>query len=325
VTNPTAQAALPLWEIPSGATLRLINVSENETYMVEADGFKAILRLHRIGYHTKHAIECELAWSAALARDADIITPVAIAGRDGALIQTVTLDGLPPRHAVLFEFIEGEHPSEDQDLAAAFENLGALAAKTHQHSVDWQRPEPFERLTWDLDSVFSPTANWGDWRDAPNVTTDIRRVLERVERVVIHRLNAFGKTSENYGLIHADMRLANLLIKDGDTRLIDFDDCGSGWFLYDFAAAISFMEDHPQIPTLRAAWVKGYRVHRPLSDDEEAVIDSLIMLRRMALLAWIGSHMEATEPQALAPDFARVTAELGKVYLEKMSLLTRPD
>ena len=39
------------------------------------------------------------------------------------------------------------------------------------------------------------------------------------------------------------------------------------------------------------------------------------MLRRMALLAWIGSHIEAPEPQELAPDFARVTAELGEEYL----------
>jgi hypothetical protein len=37
----------------------------------------------------------------------------------------------------------------------------------------------------------------------------------------------------------------------------------------------------------------------------------------MALLAWIGSHIEAPEPQALAPDFARVTAELGAAWLEK--------
>ena len=316
--NQLAIAALSLWDLPKRAKVQLINVSENETYLVEAPDFKAILRLHRIGYHTKRAIECELAWSAALSRDTGIETPRAIAGRNGTLVQTTTPDGLPPQHAVLFEFIEGDHPNEDQDLAPAFENLGVLAAKTHLHSLDWQRPEPFERLTWDLDSVFGETANWGDWRDAPNVTIDIRRILERVERVVTHRLNAFGQSPDRYGLIHADMRLANLLIHKGRARLIDFDDCGFGWFLYDFAAAISFMEDHPQIPALKGAWIKGYRQFRPLSDEEEFEIDSFVMLRRVALLAWIGSHKEATEPQALAPDFARVTAELGVEYLAKM-------
>lgn len=318
LTNPIAIAALPLWDIPNDAELRLINVSENETYLIEGPDFKAVLRLHRIGYHSKRAIECELAWSAAIKSDTGILTPHVIAGRDGASIQTITLNGLPPQHAVLFEFIEGEHPNEEQDLIPAFHNLGALAAKTHLHTTEWERPEPFERLTWDLDSVFGDDTNWGDWRKAPNVTNDIRRILERVERVVIHRLKAFGQAADRYGLIHADMRLANLLVKDGDTRLIDFDDCGFGWYLYDFAAAISFMEDHPQIPALRAAWVEGYRAHRALSEFEEAELDSFVMLRRMALLAWIGTHMESTEPQALAPDFAKVTAELGKKYLAIM-------
>ncbi|WP_137389966.1 phosphotransferase enzyme family protein [Rhodoligotrophos defluvii] len=94
---------------------------------------------------------------------------------------------------------------------------------------------------------------------APNVTPEIRTLLERLKRELISRLATFGKSSDRYGLIHADMRLANLLIDDGMTRLIDFDDCGFGWFLYDFAAGVSFIEDHPQVPALKAAWVKGYR------------------------------------------------------------------
>lgn len=300
---------LHLWDIPSNATPTLINVSENETYLVEAEGFKAVLRVHRKGYNSERAIECELEWSAALPLE----TPVAIAGRDGKLVQTDN-----GRFMVLFHFIEGTHPDENQDLTTSFQELGRIAAQTHTHSQNWHRPDNFERLSWDLPAVFGENAHWGDWRDAPNVTNDIRRILERVERVVNHRLNAFGQTSENYGLIHADMRLANLLVEGDKTRLIDFDDCGFGWFLYDFAAAISFIEDHPQIPTLREAWVKGYREFRPLSDDEVFEIDSFVMLRRMALLAWIGSHMDSTEPQVLAPDFARVTAELGVEYLAKM-------
>ena len=300
---------LHLWDIPTDATTTLINVSENETYLVEDGEFKAVLRVHRQGYNSERAIECELEWSAAL----PLNTPAAITGLDGKLVQNAG-----GRFLVLFEFIEGSHPDESEDLSAAFQELGRIAAQTHTHSQNWQRPEAFERMSWSLPEVFGATPHWGDWRAAPNVTTDIRRILERVERVVKHRLNAFGQTQENYGLIHADMRLANLLVEGDETRLIDFDDCGFGWFLYDFAAAISFIEDHPQIPALRKAWVKGYREHRPISDSEVFEIDSFIMLRRMALLAWIGSHMEATEPQALAPDFARVTAELGIAYLAKM-------
>jgi Ser/Thr protein kinase RdoA (MazF antagonist) len=113
------------------------------------------------------------------------------------------------------------------------------------------------------------------------------------------------------------MRLANLLTDRSGTRLIDFDDCGFGWFLYDFATGISFMEDDPRVPALKAAWMRGYEKVSPLTEADRNEIDTFVMLRRMALLAWIGSHIEAPEPQALAPDFARVTAELGAAWLEK--------
>lgn len=316
-----AAQSLHLWEMPDDAAARLINISENATFMVETpSGYKAILRIHREDYHSKNAIRCEHAWSHALHEEGGVITPEVLPGKDGDEIQTARVDGLPgERHMVMFEFVEGHEPDESHDLVAPFEELGAIAAKTHVHSIGWQRPQNFERLVWDLDTVFGPNPTWGDWRDAPNVDAPIREILTLTQDVVTRRLNAFGKGADRFGLIHADMRLANLLIDKGSTRLIDFDDCGFGWFLYDFAAGISFMEDHPQIPALKAAWVKGYRTVRDLSDEDEHEIDTFVMLRRLALLAWIGSHIEVDTAAELAPTFAPVTAELATAYLAEFS------
>ena len=128
-------------------------------------------------------------------------------------------------------------------------------------------------------------------------------------------LTQLGTAPDIYGLIHADLVFENVLAGADGIRVIDFDDCGGSWYLYDFAAGISFIEDDPRVPELKAAWVRGYRSVRPLSVKEEAEIDTFVMLRRMALLAWIGSHIEAPEPQALAPDFAATTVRLGQHWL----------
>ncbi len=316
-----ANSSLRLWDLPADASARLINVSENATYLVETpDGTKqSVLRVHRENYHSERAIECELAWMQAL-RDEEVVeTPAVIPGRDGEAVQTASSADLPnPRHMVMFEFVPGEQPDEEGDLVGPFEELGGIAARLHEHAIRWQRPQPFERLVWDIDAFYGEGATWGNWRDGPNLDAAMRDVLERVQRTVIQRLRAFGQSDQRFGLVHADMRLANLLVSDGHTRLIDFDDCGLGWFLYDFAAGISFIEDHPQIPDMRAAWVEGYRKVRPLPDEDEREIDSFIMLRRMALLAWIASHIDVPEAQALAPDFARVSAELGEDYLSRL-------
>ncbi|QJF51995.1 phosphotransferase enzyme family protein [Roseobacter ponti] len=308
---------LALWDLPRDVTPRLINVSENTTWLIEnTRGFRAVLRVHREGYHSKRAIACELAWIEAL-RGADVVpTAKMFTGRNGKVIQQAGTPGLPSaRYLVLFEHLPGAAPDQTSDMTAGFSTVGAMAARCHTHVLGWQKPRPFERLVWDEEAVFGSAPTWGNWRDAPGVDEPARQVLEDVERVVCKRLDAYGKTPDRFNLIHADMRLANLLQDAEGTRLIDFDDCGTGWFMYDFAAAISFIEDDPAVPALRRAWLEGYRSVRRLDPHDEAEIDTFIMLRRMALLAWIGSHIEAPEPRTLAPHFARNTVRLGRDWL----------
>ena len=319
--NKLAISSLNLWDIPDDCIVKLINVSENATYLVSnSSGFKAILRVHRENYHTERAIECELEWIANLSNKKSVKVPGHFIGKNNKPIQEAQIEGLKnKRYLVLFEFVEGIQPDENSELEKSFEELGEIAALTHVNSINWIKPKNFERLIWDANAVFGNNATWGDWRDGPNVTNKDKQILENAEAVVCRRLNNFGKSEERYGLIHADMRLANLLIDDNGTRLIDFDDCGFGWFLYDFAAAISFMEDDPRIPNLKSNWLKGYRKIRAISENDENEIETFIMLRRMALLAWVGSHIETPEASSLAPDFSKITVQIAENYLKKFS------
>src|SRR5678815_3825513 len=92
-----AERALSRYALPSGATVELINLSENATYRVTdpATGAKWALRVHREGYHSRTAIASELQWQIALKASGAAITPTPIRGNDGELIQTVAHGGLP--------------------------------------------------------------------------------------------------------------------------------------------------------------------------------------------------------------------------------------
>jgi len=313
-----ATASLTLWALPQGATARLINISENATFVIEASsGFRSILRVHRQDYHTRNAIACELAWMQDLGVNGGVITPSTMAGRNREVIQESSIYGLPgKRYLVMFEFVEGVEPDATDDLVARFEELGEIAALTHIHSLAWQRPDNFERLVWNLETVYGLRPTWGDWRNAPAMNSSAKSIMQSLEDTVTRRLKNYGMAQDRYGLIHADMRLANLLVLQGSTRLIDFDDCGSGWYMYDFAAGISFMEDHPQVPALQVAWIKGYRKVRVLTAEDEHEMQSFVMLRRMALCAWIGSHSEVDIAQELSPVFVPITVSLAEEYLE---------
>ena len=110
--------------------------------------------------------------------------------------------------------------------------------------------------------------------------------------MIAQRLAGIGTGDAAFGLVHGDMRLANLLMDGGVVKVIDFDDCGFSWYLYDCATTVSFFEHAPEVPDLIKAWARGYRRIGALSAEEEAEIATFIMLRRILLVAWIGSHAE---------------------------------
>ncbi len=313
-----ANASLAHFDLPDGATAAMINLSENATYRIdEPDGSRWALRVHREGYHSRTAIASELAWAEAIRKDGAVITPTAIPGKDGEVIQTVSHTDLPnPRHVVLFAWESGEEPDEEQhDLREPFEVLGEITARMHLQVRGWQRPEWFERLTWDFDTSLGDRPHWGSWRDGMGLTPEITDLFERTVNLIGRRLEAFGKSPERFDLIHCDMRLANLLI-DGDvTKVIDFDDCGFSWLMYDCATTVSFFEHKPEVPDLLAAWVRGYRKVIDLPAEDVHEIQTFVMLRRLLLVAWIGSHSETELAQSMGVQFTRDTVGLCEKYL----------
>lgn len=304
------------WGLSPQTEVRLLEISENATFRAD-DPHRdepVILRVHRPGYHTRREIESELAWLDAI-RGAGV-TRVAppIERRMGGHVASFDLEG-DARDVVAFEFLPGAAPSEETGLVDGFRDLGAISARLHAHAQSWSRPEWFKRKRWIFDTIVGRSPHWGDWRAGLGMTTEGRAILERAADVMESRLGAYGIGEERFGLIHADLRLANLLVHDGQIAVIDFDDCGFGWFAFDFAAAISFIETDPTIPALQSAWVEGYRTVAPLEDTAEAEIDTFIMLRRLQLTAWIASHSETPTAQEMGPDFTVGTIEMAERYL----------
>jgi Ser/Thr protein kinase RdoA (MazF antagonist) len=186
----------------------------------------------------------------------------------------------------------------------------------HAHARAWTRPAAFDRPSWDYDHTLGRHGHWGAWQDGLGIGREERAVLARLDAVIAERLAAYGVPADRFGLVHADIRLANLLVDDGRVWVIDFDDCGYAWFMYDFATTVSFMEDHPRVPELRDAWLEGYRSVAPLPAADEAELDTFVMLRRLLLVAWIGSHHTfATEAAELGAGFTAGTCALAERYL----------
>jgi len=304
------------WGLSDATRVALLNISENATFRADDPARDAplILRVHRPHYHSRPEILSELAWIDALRADEVAPMPAPIALEEGGRIAAMPVDG-EMRDVVAFEFMPGHEPDLGSDLTPGFVELGAISARLHGHAKSWQPPANFTRKSWTFDTTVGRTPHWGDWRAGLGLTQDGRAILERTCGVLERRLAAFGAGPDRFGLIHADLRLANLLVEGPRIALIDFDDCGFGWFAFDFAASISFHEADPAIPALQAAWVEGYRTVAPLEEEVEAELATFIMLRRLQLTAWIASHSETPTAQEMGTAFTDGTVALAETYL----------
>ncbi|WP_102141428.1 phosphotransferase enzyme family protein [Mycobacterium hubeiense] len=315
-----AQAALAAYDLAPNSSLRLLNLSENATYAVEdaGTGARSILRVHRQNYHHRHQIESELDWLEALSSGSDVTVPTVLPTRDGRRVVTVNVDGTL-RYVVHFNMVAGVEPDEGALTLADFETLGRITAALHEHSQNWRRPSGFSRFAWDWEHCLGDTPRWGRWQDAQGVGTAEHDVLQRAQDLLCHRLKSYGTAPDKFGLIHADLRLANLLV-DGaaaDSRItvIDFDDCGFGWYFYDFGTAVSFIEDDPALPEWQESWVSGYRSRRELPAEDEDMLPSFVLLRRLMLLAWMGTHSHSKESATKAITYAEGSCRLAERYL----------
>jgi Ser/Thr protein kinase RdoA (MazF antagonist) len=319
-----ARDALAAYDSHPEASLELLNVSENATFLVrDPAAGPSVLRVHRLGYHTELEIASELAWMDALRAEAGVRTPRVLPAADGRRVVTVhERDGGAERHCVRFEFLPGSEPGSESagEMALThshFAELGEITARMHRHAREWSRPAWFTRFHWDYAAAFGRAARWGRWQDGIGVGPSERQILARLDDVLQARLKAFGTGPERYGLVHADTRLANLLVHDGSVSVIDFDDSGFSWYLYDLGTSVSFFEHAPEVPALVDSWLAGYRQAGRLSAEDQAEIWTFIMFRRLLLVAWIGSHQAVDIAAELGAGYTQGSCDLAESYLTR--------
>lgn len=281
-------------------TSRLISVSENASYLVADDnGPLGVIRLQQPGYHEGPAqVESEMAWVCAVREAGCAEVPSPIPGADGRLAPSIAMPGGEELSAVMFEHVAGSILQEDEDPALWYGELGRITARLHEHSRNWVAPIGFHRFRWGLPELLGASARWGDWRGA-SLTRDELALLERAETTAVEIVQHAPAAPEDWGLIHSDLRPTNVIRDDDRLVVIDFDDSGFSWYLYDLAAALTFQEHRPQARAMASNWIDGYRTVAELSDPALEVGCALSMVRTLTMLGWSTTHRNEALPADL--------------------------
>ncbi|GIG30186.1 phosphotransferase enzyme family protein [Cellulomonas marina] len=278
----------------------LITVSENATFRLDLDGRPVgVVRVSQPGYvGGPEAIASEFAWLGSLhdLDDVDLIAPVPT--QRGPFHAVVRDDRGHGWTVVSTRFVEGTVLEDLADPTPYYRTIGRWSALFHQHSRTWQPPYGFTRFTWDLPDMVGPTARWGRWEDAV-VDPGQHALLAGAQSRALSLLADLERTPATWGLIHADLRPSNIMAGTDHLTVIDFDDCGWSYYLYDFAASLSFVDAEPYAPAMAQAWVAGYREVAPLTAADLRHAGALAMLRRLQMLGWTTTHRIDALPPAL--------------------------
>ncbi|WP_298570649.1 phosphotransferase [uncultured Aliiroseovarius sp.] len=309
------QDALKAWRAQD---IRMIKDRENIVHEVRVDSRSAALRLHRPGYQSPAAIQSELDWMAALAR-AGMRVPAPIPTASGDTVVRLG-DG---QCATMITWVEGKPIGEGgvpldggaNQHCALYRRVGREIATLHNLTDQLSLPTKFSRHRWDIPGLLGDQPFWGRFWESPALSADERALVLRARAVAHDKATAFAENGADFGLIHADALRENIFIHKGDLTLIDFDDAGFGFRLYDLAVMMTQNEEEPAADAIRDAAIAGYRELRPLPDDAEALLPMFVMMRRFASMGWAVPRNPADSP--VVREYAVKAIRAARAFLDQ--------
>ncbi|NEA33981.1 phosphotransferase [Streptomyces sp. SID13031] len=290
--------------------LSFIAHGENTTFRVDSRDGRFLLRVHRPNRHgpgvdSRVAVGSELAWLTALQADTELSVPTPV--RTHGAEWTTVADGLVC--SVLGW--QGGRMQAANPRPVHFRRLGGVLARLHDHASGWVPPSGFVRMRWDWETFFGNTMEYGGvaaadcWDLLP---APVRAQFDEIARRMRTVTAELGSEPDAFGLIHADLHLENALFDGDAVRLIDFDDCGFGYWLYDIAVPLWEYRSRPDHAEIRAALLEGYGEHRELPDL--AHLDNFIATRDVAFGLWFAG-MAQVNP-AFAADLDKVMTSIQR-------------
>lgn len=309
MTDPV-RPALALWGFED-AECSFVAGRENRVYRVRTIDGSFALRLRRPGYRSDAELLSEAQWLEAIYR-AGLQVPRPLPSLGGALIEKVGA------HRVdIVGWLSGQPLGRSGDrlqLADApgvFRRLGREMARLHAACDAWRRPGGFARCAWDVEGLLGEAPLWGRFWDNPTLDGETRRLFTHFRRAARRDLEA-GAAALDKGLIHADLVRENVLLDGPLIRMLDFDDGGVGFRLFDVATVLLKNLTEPHYADIEAALLQGYASLRPLDDRK---LGLFMALRAVTYVGWIVPRMAEDGAGARNERFVAQARQLCADYL----------
>ncbi|MEY8745485.1 phosphotransferase enzyme family protein [Paenibacillus tundrae] len=242
--------------------IQFIQWSDAITYkIVTSVEEKFLLRIHPNRW-SREEIASELELLQTLNQTQGLHVPEGIKNSDAAFIEQIrTEEGYQHPYVTLMRWVEGEHLNKDITESMAYQ-MGVMTGKLHHALAQFKPSAEFTRPSWGADRFQEEFLTLEPYYPRFLTSEAWRRYQDAAEKVV-STLVRMPRSRANYGMIHGDLHIGNIIIHNDQPQPIDFGRCGYGHYLYDVASTLLGLH----VPQ-RISFIEGYEHVRPLKKGD---------------------------------------------------------
>ncbi len=244
----------------------------------------------------------------------------------GHSFESLHIEGFEGQRQVdVFHWIPGQQlgsveqgvSTATSSIGAVYQDVGRMAARLHDHSSAWTAPATFRRHAWNAEGLVGENPFWGRFWELEALSPAQRELFLQLKHMLWNDLHEFGTSVDRYGLIHADLVPENILVEGAKLQVIDFDDAGFGWHVFELATSLYFIRLDPVYTEARDALIRGYRQVRSLPDTHLERLPMFLAARGSTYLGWVHTRRGEPAAQEMTTQLIEMAATAARDYLDQ--------
>ncbi|WP_379153943.1 phosphotransferase enzyme family protein [Paenibacillus sp. sgz5001063] len=262
--------------------VEFIRHNENMTFKVtdKSDGKLYLLRIHSpstaglLGIqHAPQGLESEMYILQELSKDGTLHVQKPVTNRNGGLVTEYLTSGKDVCYATLLEWIVGSTLTLQEDnIEQIAYQLGEKLAALHQFSRHTELTG-LQRPVYDAERIDAAVEELKYGVVSELYSQEQYEIITQVLGIIKEQFRVLETLPDQWGIVHADVQLGNVIITENGPCLIDFGFSGYGYYLFDLGSAGTVLPGE-----LRQLFLQGYTSAAAFSWDQIRYIEGQIFM-----------------------------------------------
>ena len=275
------------WDLPAPIHCELLTRGMNDVYLVrDGKGTRWACRVWRSGFRSQNDVHYETAFLGFL-DSKGLPVAVALTARDGALFQPLmAIEG--QRYCAIFRWASGEPYGDNPDSKRAH-ILGEAFGQMHKLVNEFYPP-----VSRFVDAPGKMRAELGALQKMNRHRPQDLEWYSQAVEVIAAALEKISPKVIPMGATHGDFHLFNAFFDEESFTLLDFDNCGSDYFISELNSFIWANHYVGGIDeSINESFLDGYCSQRKMTEEELSLMPIFYAAKEMRFLCGFASNVNA--------------------------------